>query len=64
MRETDQLKLMDKGFKLYSLSTAACVIRRLQPDLTWKALKPRRRSVKKVKEDYEYILKDSMSIGI
>lgn len=64
MREADLKKLIGKGFKLYQLSTSACVIRRLQPDMTWKALKPRRRSLKKVKEDFEYYLKDPMSIGI
>ena len=64
MRENDQKKLMDKGFKLYSLSVSACVIRRLQPDLTWKVLNPRRRSISKVKKDFEYILNDPMSIGI
>ena len=64
MKDTDLIKLLSKGFRLYSINRSLCVIRELKLDLTWKVLKPRRRSVNKLEADYIKILLDPMAIGI
>ena len=62
VHKADFNKLMDAGFKIYSLCIRSCVIRELQPDMSWRVIR-RRKARHKLEAEFKEILQDDRCIG-
>lgn len=63
IRDSDLIKMLDHGLRVYDMSTKSMVIRQLQPDMSWRVIQ-RRRVRHKIEKDFVKILQDSMAIGV